>query len=140
MDIVDTLNIASQGLSAQRVRLQTIASNLANAKTTRTAEGGPYRRKAPVFEAVAVDDFGTALEQALAGVSVDEIRSSDSAGQRVYQPDHPDADAEGFVTYPDVDILHEMVDMMTTQRTYEANANVIDVTSELADRALAIGS
>jgi len=139
MDIIDTLNIAGQGLSAQRVRLQTISSNMANAKTTRTEEGGPYRRKAPVFNATAIDEFGSALEQALAGVDVEEIQVSQSEGQKVYQPDHPDADDEGYVTYPDIDILSEMVDLMTTQRSYEANANVVDVTGELADRALEIG-
>jgi flagellar basal-body rod protein FlgC len=139
MDLIDTLNIAGQGLTAQRVRLQTISANMANAKTTRTEEGGPYQRRVPVFQARPVDDFGTTLEQALAGVEVPEVTVSKSEGQRVYQPDHPDADEDGYVTYPDIDILAEMVDLMTTQRTYEANAKVVDVTRELADRALDIG-
>ena len=139
MDLIDTLNIASQGLTAQRVRLQTISANMANARTTRTDEGGPYQRKVPVFLANQVDPFGTELEQALSGVDVTEIRSDEQVGQRLYQPEHPDADADGYVEYPNVDILSEMVDMMSTTRSYEANANVVDVTRELSRRALEIG-
>jgi len=139
VDIIDTLNIAASGLSAQRLRLQTISSNMANAKTTRTDEGGPYARKVPVFEAREVDPFGGELDRALSRVEVSEVRSAGGEGQRVYDPEHPDADAEGFVTYPDVDILREMVDMMTVTRAYEANANVIDTTRDMARRALEIG-
>ncbi len=112
---------------------------MANSKTTRTDEGGPYARKVPVFEAREVDPFGGELDRALARVEVSEVRSAGGEGQRVYDPDHPDADDGGFVTYPDVDILREMVDMMTVTRTYEANANVIDTTREMARRALDIG-
>ncbi len=139
MDILDTLNISGAGLSAQRVRLQTAASNLANARTTRTEEGGPYRRRAPVFEARPVDPFGTELDRALASVEVADIEVADQGGRLVHDPDHPDAGADGYVLMPDINLLHEMVDLMTTSRSYEANANVLDVTKDMAMRALDIG-
>lgn len=139
MDLVDTLNIAASGLAAQRVRLQTVASNMANARTTRTPEGGPYRRQAPIFSATPVDPFGSELEAAVAGVSVVGIQQSDTPGVKVHDPGHPDADADGFVTMPDVNMLHEMVDLITTNRSYEANANVVDTTFQMAQRAMEIG-
>ncbi|MEQ1564124.1 MAG: flagellar basal body rod protein FlgC [Myxococcota bacterium] len=139
MDILDTLQISASGLAAERVRLQSIASNLANARTTRTEEGGPYQRRAPVFEAVAPDPFASAFERQLAEVQVTEVAVTSGRGRAVYEPGHPDADAEGYVLYPDIDVLHEMVDLMTTSRSYEANANVLDTTRQLALRALEIG-
>jgi len=139
MDLLTTLNIAGSGLSAQRVRMQTVATNMANARTTRTAEGGAYRRRAPVFESVAVDPFDQVFGDALSEVQVSEIWQSDSPGKRVYEPDHPDADADGFVTYPDIEVMHEMVDLMTTGRSYEANANAVEATRDMALRALEIG-
>lgn len=139
MDLIDTFNISSSGLAAQRVRLQTISSNLANANTTRTSEGGPYKRRAPVFESASIDRFGTALDRQLAEVRVARIDVSDSEGRWIHDPDHPDADERGMVLKPDIDVLHEMVDLMTASRAYEANATVVDVTSSMADRALQIG-
>ena len=135
MDLIDTFNIAGSGLSAQRARLQTITSNLANARTTSTEEGGPYKRRAPVFVAETIDPFGDSLDRALSAVRVDRIEESDSPGRVVYDPTHPDADENGNVTYPDVDVLSEMVDLMTTARSYEANTNALDVTRELAQQA-----
>ena len=139
MDLLDTFQITATGLSAQRLRLQTVASNMANARTTRTEEGGPYARKMPVFEAQAEDPFGDRLDQALHSVKVTEVVSSDDEPVRVYDPGHPDADGDGYVAYPDINILEEMVDLMTTSRTYEANANVLDVTDTMANTALEIG-
>ena len=137
-DRLDTLHIAGSGLAAQRVRLQTVASNLANAQTTRTAEGGPYKRKAPVFRADVLDTFGGSLDRELASVSVERIHE-DSDVRWVHDPAHPDADDEGMVAYPDIDVLAEMVDMMTASRSYEANANAVEVTRDMALRALEIG-
>jgi flagellar basal-body rod protein FlgC len=139
MDLIDTFNISASGLTAQRVRLQSIASNLANARTTRTDGGGPYQRRAPIFAATAINRFGSQLDRALASVSITGIDVATGPGRRVHDPTHPDADASGHVMYPDIDILHEMVDLMTASRSYEANANVLDITSELANRALQIG-
>ena len=125
-------------MGAQRVRLQSVASNLANARTTRTDEGGPYQRKMPVFESVAVDPFGDLLSRELSTVEVTGLETS--TGERlVHDPGHPDADADGYVAYPDIDILSEMVDMMTAARSYEANAKAVDTTRDMAMRALDIG-
>ncbi len=138
MDILDTLNISGSGLSAQRVRLQAVSSNMANARTTRTDEGGPYKRRVPVFETESVNRFGNELERNLASVEVANIETI-SEVERVFDPTHPDADAEGFVAYPAINILEEMVDLMTTARTYEANLKVVSVTTEMAQQALQLG-
>lgn len=139
MDFLDAFNVSASGLTAERTRLHTVSSNLANARTTRTAEGGPYQRKSPVFEAVPVDPFGDALDRAVAGVRVADIQSQPGEGARVHDPSHPDADAEGFVTMPDIDILQEMVDLMGASRAYEANLNALSATRDMALHALEIG-
>jgi len=139
MDILDTLRISASGMTAQRVRLQTVASNMANARTTRTEDGGPYQRKMPVFEAVETDVFGDMVERNMSRVEVVDIETDNDPGTLVYDPSHPDANEEGYVAYPNVNILEEMVDMMTTSRTYEANASVVGTTYEMARQALEIG-
>jgi flagellar basal-body rod protein FlgC len=139
MDLLDTFNISGSGLSAQRSRLQTIASNLANARTTRTDAGGPYARRAPVFEATSIDSFGDELDRALSSVTVSRIDQTPDAVRLEHDPDHPDADASGMVAYPDIDVMSEMVDLMTTSRSYEANANAVDATAQMASFALEIG-
>ncbi|MBM75987.1 MAG: flagellar basal body rod protein FlgC [Proteobacteria bacterium] len=136
MNILDTLRVSSSGMVSQRIRLQAIASNIANAESTRTAEGTPYRRKMPVFSAISVDDFGSSLEQALKRVEVVDIEESQEEFPVVYNPGHPDADADGYVELPNVKILHEMVDMMTATRTYEANTAAVETTYQLATLAL----
>lgn len=138
MNILDTLSISASGLTAQRVRLQTVASNMANARTTRTEDGGPYMRQSPVFQAEA-NVFGDELERSLSRVRVDGIETSDEPPVMVYDPGHPDADEAGYVAYPNVNVLEEMVDLMTTSRTYEANASVVETTKQLAQLALEIG-
>lgn len=139
MDLLDTFRISGSGLVAERVRLQAVSSNLANARTTRTAEGGPYQRRSPVFEAAPVGVFGDRLERELSLVEVTDVNVARSPGRRVYEPGHPDADPDGYVAYPDIDVLHEMVDLMTSSRAYEANLNVVETTRDLALRALEIG-
>jgi flagellar basal-body rod protein FlgC len=138
MDLIDTLNVAGSGLTAQRVRLQAVASNMANARTTRTSEGGPYQRQVPVFQSESVRDFGSDLDEQLQKVNIPEVTSLNGTIRR-FEPSHPDADPEGWVDYPDINILHEMTDMMTASRAYEANAEVIDATLQMASRALEIG-
>ena len=120
MNILDTFEISASGLTAQRLRLQTVASNMANARTTRTEDGGPYKRQ-------------------MARVQVVGVEESAEPPVLVHDPGHPDADEEGYVAYPNVNILEEMVDLMTTSRTFEANANVIEVTEMMATQALEIG-
>ncbi len=137
MNLLDTLSVTASGLTAQRVRLQTVASNMANARTTRTEEGGPYKRRMPVFRSNG-PDFGDALDQAIARVEVTEIAESDDPPVQVFDPGHPDADADGYVAYPNVNVLEEMVDMMLTARTYEANTKVVEVTRGMANTALEI--
>jgi flagellar basal-body rod protein FlgC len=136
VDILDTLRISASGMSAQRLRLQAVASNMANARTTQTAEGGPYKRQMPVFRAQPVDRFGSMVERSMSRVEVIDIVDDDDPGAMVYDPGHPDADELGYVQMPNVNVLEEMVDMMTTSRTYEANASVIETTYDMARKAL----
>jgi len=138
MDIIDALNISSSGLNAQRVRMQSVSTNMANARTTRTEDGTQFQRRVPVFEAQKLDTFGKMLDKELAFVDVTDIHVYDTEGIRRHDPNHPDADQDGFVTYPDINILHEMVDMMTASRAYEANARAVDTTLEMARKALDI--
>lgn len=137
-DLTDALSIAASGMRAQRVRLQATSSNIANARTTRTEDGGPYKRRVAVFEAQPMDPFGDELERQISGVKVDEIEVQD-ATERIFDPSHPHADEDGYVTMPKIDLMAEMVDLMNVSRTYEANANAIDVTKDLAQRAIDIG-
>lgn len=139
MNLIDTLSVTASGLTAQRVRMQTVATNMANARTTRTAEGGPYRRRMPVFEARATKSFGSELDMQMKRVHVTEIAESDDPFVRVFDPGHPDADADGYVEFPNVNVLEEMVDLMLTSRAYEANTKVVDSTRSMARSALDIG-
>lgn len=139
MGLLDTLQITASGLTAQRLRLQTVASNMANARTTRTEEGGPYKKQMPLLEAVRDEPFGSEMDRAMSRVEVMGVVESDDPPVMVHDPGHPDADAEGYVAYPNVNVLEEMVDLMTTARTYEANANVLEMTDMMANTALEIG-
>jgi flagellar basal-body rod protein FlgC len=139
MNILDTLRISASGLTAQRVRLQAISSNMANARSTRTEEGTPYRRQMPIFQAVEANSFGSELAQQLSRVEVVDVERSEAPFRQVFDPGHPDADEDGYVQYPNVDILHEMVDLMNTSRTYEANSNVTETTYKMANQALELG-
>jgi flagellar basal-body rod protein FlgC len=118
--------IAGSGLVAQRSRMETVASNLANARTTRTPEGGPYRRLSPVFVAQPLGSaFAEQLAANLRGVRVQEIVADPSPPVLRFEPGHPDADARGFVAYPNVDPVREMVDMLSATRSYEAGVTVV---------------
>lgn len=139
MDIVDIFNISGSGLSAERYRLGTIASNLANAHSVGKPGTEAYQRHSPVFSAEPIDAFGDQFDRALATVELEEVTSTQGAEQLVFDPTNKYADSEGYVHYPDINVLHEMADMMTATRAYEANANVIDTTRDLALRALDIG-
>ena len=139
MGLLDTLQITASGLTAQRLRLQTVASNMANARTTRTEEGGPYKKQLPLLEAVRDEPFGSEMDRAMSRVEVMGVVESEEPPVMVHDPGHPDADADGYVAYPNVNVLEEMVDLMTTARTYEANANVLEMTDMMANTALEIG-
>jgi len=139
MHLLDTLHISASGMTAQRVRLQTISSNLANARSTRADGADPYQRQMPVFQAVEVDSFGSELTQKLSRVAVVDVQSSKEPYKQVFDPGHPDAGEDGFVKYPNVDVLREMVDLMTTSRSYDANTNAIETACKMANQALMIG-
>jgi len=143
MDLLTAIKISASGLSAQRTRLNVLSSNLANANTTRSADGeGPYRRKDPIFQEVGADTFQSNLDRAyrkVSGVSVTEIREDMSPGEQVYDPSHPDANAEGYVTMPNVNVVTELTDIMSTSSSYEANVTAIRSAKEMINAVLAIG-
>ena len=141
LGVFSALEVAASGLSAQSVRMNTIASNLANARTTRTAEGGPYRRMDPVFEAVLLDRTRGAvgLERAASLVKVDRLVQDERPGQLVYEPGHPDANPAGYVEYPNVHAVEEMVNMITASRAYEAGVTSIEAVKQMAQSAIGIG-
>lgn len=123
MSLFKSIDIAGSSLTAHRVLMDTIAENLANANTTRTANGGPYKRKVPVFE----ERLTKAVEsnETFTGVRVKEIAHDDSPPRMEYDPGHPDADENGYVAYPNVSVVREMADMMSASRAYEANLEVV---------------
>ena len=135
------LEVAASGLSAERTRMNTIASNLANARTTRTAEGGPYKRLDPVFEATQLGGgvVGGPNESAVSLVTVPRIQQDTRDPQLVYEPGHPDADAKGYVRYPNVNVVEEMVNMITASRAYEAGVTSVESIKAMAKSALGIG-
>lgn len=134
------MEVAASGLSAERTRMNAIASNLANARTTRTAAGGPYKRIDPIFRAVAlrVGTFGE-VASAVSRVRVDGMQTDSADPMKVYEPGHPDADAQGYVSYPNVTVVEEMVNMITASRAYEAGVASIETVKSMARSALAIG-
>ncbi len=135
MSINQILDIASTGMAAQRLRVQLIASNIANSETTRTKEGGPYRRKDAVFQA---QDMGFSGALANAGVRVASIQVSQEPFLSRYEPGHPDADADGVVSYPNVNPVEEMVNLTEASRAYEANIAVVRAAKTMASSALEI--
>jgi flagellar basal-body rod protein FlgC len=147
MSYLDSIRIGASGLSAQQLRLDVISNNIANAETTRTAEGGPYKRQDVIFSPEGNKSF---LPQFIAlrngqtntvngGVAVQSIITSQEEGSRVYDPTHPDADEEGYVLYPNVDPVVEMTNMLSATRSYEANLTLIEAAKRMALRALDIG-
>lgn len=144
MDFFTALDIGASGLKAQREYLNVVSMNMANARTTRTAEGGPYRRKSVSMESSPVlSPFETAmnqqLNQQLRGVTVRGIVSDTRPFKEVYEPNHPDANEKGIVKYPDINVVEEMVNMITISRSYEANAQAVDSAKRMFNRALRIG-
>ena len=141
LGVFSALEVAASGLGAQRVRMNTIASNLANARTTRTEEGGPYRRIDPMFEAVRIERMDAAVRAgaAVSRVRVREIVADERPGQLVHDPGHPDADIDGYVEYPNVNVVDEMVNMITASRAYEAGVTSIESVKGMARSAMQIG-
>jgi flagellar basal-body rod protein FlgC len=139
MDILTSFKICSSGLTAQRAKMDVTTSNLANVETTRTPEGGPYKRKTVVLAAEPVTDaFGTALNAAVRAVKIDRI-AEDGAVKMLYDPSHPDADDKGYVAKPNVNPIMEMADMINTSRNYEAIVTAFDATKNMALRTFDMG-
>ncbi len=143
MDTATIFAISASGLRAQRLRLDVIAANLANAQSTRTPEGGPYRRRDVVLEAVprgeSFDDLLAPGAGPTSAVQVSRIVDDTKPPRLVYDPGHPDADAQGFVAMPNINVVSEMVDMMAASRAYEANVAALNATKRVLEAALEIG-
>jgi len=138
--LFSSIETSASGLTAERFRLDLIASNLANAETTRTETGEPYRRKVALFAPrnarYSFRDVLGAQMSSGQGVQVVGVAEDQSPFKRTYMPGHPDADSEGYVTYPNVDVVTEMVDMMMATRAYEANVTAIEAAKSMAQKAL----
>jgi flagellar basal-body rod protein FlgC len=147
MKIFRSIDIAGSGLTANRLWMDTISGNLANVNTTRTSEGGPYVRRVPVFQERLMEAMGERGERlakgwfdfhSASGVRVADIGTDATPPRLAYQPDHPDANADGYVAYPNVNVVREMADMMVASRSYEANLTVVDTAKTLWNGALDI--
>jgi flagellar basal-body rod protein FlgC len=140
MDFLTALHVSGSALSAERVRVNLASSNLANAETTRDASGNIYRRLDPVFQSMAVGDANEIAPNARGpmGVRVSNIVADSGPGRKVYSPGHPDADVDGFVTFPDVNPVHEVVNLLSASRAYDANATAIETLKQMAARGLDI--
>lgn len=155
MNIFRIFNVAGAGMSAQRTRMSVVAGNLANAETTRTPEGGPYRRRNVFFRALPLqNDFPSLLQMQSSrplqlrprdpqadvnSVEVVEVQASTRAPRKVYDPQHPDADTEGYVSYPDINTMEEMTDLLSATRSYEANLTTFNTTKALVRKLLEMG-
>ena len=146
MGYFGALEISASGLTAQRLRMDTISQNIANVNTTNTRDGTPYKRKMPVFEErTAGGVFDGYLRAAFKGdnigngVRVSNIIEDDAPFKKVYEPGHPDADADGYVSLPNVEVVTEMVNMISASRAYEANVTAINTTKSISMKALEIG-
>jgi flagellar basal-body rod protein FlgC len=141
MGLNPAMDISVSGIEAQRLTMELIASNLANINTTRTVYGGPYRRRIPVLseKAISFSDELSKAERKLVrggGVEISDVVQDGSPFQKVYKPGHPDADESGFVSLPNVNLSDEMVDMIYTQRLYEANITAFNATKKMMQDTL----
>ena len=145
MSLFGSLRVSASSLFAQRLRMDVIANNVANVNSTRGADGQPYRRETVVFrEQGQAAAFGDLLSRATGntmpgGVEVTEIHRDTSAPRKVHDPTHPDADEEGYILMPNIDVVTEMTDLVSATRAYQASTTVINATKALAQSALGIG-
>lgn len=144
MGLFSGMNASSSGMTAQRLRMDLISNNIANINTTRTEDGGPYKEKSAVFRAKNSQQFSlpnsdSQNAQTGQGVEVATIRESSKPPKLVYNPQHPDANEEGYVEMPNIDIASEMVDMVSASRAYEANVTALNTSKQMAKSALKIG-
>jgi flagellar basal-body rod protein FlgC len=140
MNLISGVDVTAGALNAQKLRLDIVAQNIANAETTRTPQGGPYQRQVVSFETELVkQQSGDGTGRQLETVRVAGIGADPTPGQRVYNPQHPDAGPDGMVTMPNVNLAFEMVDLITASRAYEANLSVVKNAKQMAEKALEIG-
>ncbi len=144
MDFMTAMRVSSSGMTAQRTRMNTISSNIANVNTTRTPEGGPYRRKDAIFEAIPEQKtFGEILidkgDRNLHRVQVSDIDVDTKAPLLKYEPDHPDANEDGYVAYPNINLMEEMANMIQSTRSYEANISAFNSSKNMALDAIELG-
>lgn len=138
MSVFNAMNVSASGLTAERLRMDVVAGNIANANTTRTEEGGAYRRKVAVFEEYLASSTNSSKKK-VRGVMAKEIVEDPSEMELVYNPTHPDADENGYVEMPNVDLLTEMTDLMVATRAYEANVTALNASKGMYVKALEIG-
>ena len=135
MGLFDSFRISGSALTAQRLRMDVISSNIANAETTETAEGGPYKARKVVFTPLAMGAKGApGSDLSTEGVAVTRIDADSTNPRLVYEPDHPNARPDGFVAYPNVDVVTEMVDMLSATRAYEANVTAVNASKSMAQQ------
>ncbi|MBF4691720.1 flagellar basal body rod protein FlgC [Fusibacter ferrireducens] len=145
MSFFNSINVSASGLTAERLRMDLISENIANANTTRTSSGMPYRRKVAIFREQEPDAFAAAMGRANdyfatgKGVEIAKIAEDQSPFKKEYNPNHPDADLDGYVSLPNVEIVNEMINMISASRAYEANITSIGNTKSMAMKALEIG-
>ncbi|MGH8017964.1 MAG: flagellar basal body rod protein FlgC [Opitutaceae bacterium] len=139
MNILPALAITSDALNAEKVRLEVISQNIANAQTTRGPDGNPYQRRVVAFEAQLQRASGTDGSSLAAGPRLAGITADTTAGPSIYNPSHPHADAQGMVRMPNVNLSREMVDLISASRSYEANLSVVRTARQMAQRALQMG-
>jgi flagellar basal-body rod protein FlgC len=140
MELITGLGATGSALNAQKTRLDLIAQNIANAQTTRSADGGPYQRQVVTFEAQLANRLARAGQSAgPTGVKVASISNDPTPGQKIYDPRHPDADVQGMVAMPNVNVSTEMVDLITASRAYEANLSVVKAARQMAQKTIDIG-
>lgn len=146
MSVFGAMNISATGMTAQSLRRDIISQNIANVNTTRDANGKPYKKKNVVFEEKSVTSFDMALDLSMGatgigldGVKVAKIVEDDSEGRMVYDPSHPDADEDGYVTYPNVNVVQEMTDLIDASRAYEANVTAFNASKAMYMKTLEMG-
>jgi flagellar basal-body rod protein FlgC len=145
MSFLSSMNISASGLTAQKQRLDIIAENIANINTTRTEGGGAYQRKMVVFQPIEQQDFRSVLSRTAkestqkGGVQITQVVEDEREFKAVYDPEHPDADADGYVMMPNVDLIKETVDSMSATRSYDANITAFNAIKMMATKALEIG-
>jgi flagellar basal-body rod protein FlgC len=141
MSLFSLLSVSSSGMSAQRSRAELLVENIANSETTRTPEGGPYRRKDAVFASQEQDSpfsavFQTEIGRGVTGVQISQIVEDTSEPEKRYVPGHPDADKDGYVSFPNIKPVEDMVDLMSATRSYQANVSAIAAVKDMIQRSI----